>query len=504
MPLKPDANIDPFLDAIEKITEFELQSGVTNWRYRDFEVWPIVKYVLVKQMIFAMNRGYTPSDRYKRYPKFAKRFRRAQGISALFQKKPDVSVSNHTLPTELLRSYQYWCLGSGSGFYDLNGIKVSQHHHALRVALMEKGHQSLGLYSGFDPEKLPIEAEYGPQASLDHFIKSVGKTAQVPSLSRAYLRKHFKELDAVIATTGHGEIELFAFVDTIIGRTDYTIACFSEIFRAARPTAIFTSNYASFYGWALAHTCRRHGIDLVDIQHGIEGRFNGSYYFSRTPEDDWAILPTSHLCWSKSDAELFLRQHSERKAAVVGPTWHQFVKFLPKQVESTKRDLSAFRSDNRPLVLFAAQQAEDVLVAKRLHQAGLIVLFRSHPLRREETEKLAEPDELVALGYTLASETPLPKLLDTVDGVLTGYSAVVLEACLKGVPVLATGSYASLLESDYKRELNGLLTVRPAANEDEKISVALEWASQIDCEKPREESATASFADALHELGIPL
>ncbi len=503
MPPIFDKNLELFISAIEKIEDFEKQGVVTRWRYRGFHVWPIVKYVIVKQMVFAMNRNYSSSDRYKRYPNFAKRNRLRPAYSRLLSRKPADSLrSVDTLPIEQLKNHKYWCLGSGSGFYDLDGEKASQHHHALRVALMENGHRSIGLYSGFDPDTMPARSEYGPHASLDPFIKNVALTARVPKLSHAFLYKHFKSLESVVSLTGHGDTELCAFVDTVIGRVDHAANCFTYLFRSMRPDAIITSNYASFYGWALAHVCRLYDIPYIDIQHGIEGRFNGSYYFKNTPKMDWSTCPTAHMCWTESDAESFRRQNAKRRAAVVGPTWEQFAKFLPDQSDRNRRTLSDFQSRNGPLVLFAAQQAGDILLAQKLHQSGLNILFRCHPLRKDETEKLVDATQLAALGCSLAFETPLPSLLDAVDGVITGYSAVILEACLKGVAVLATGSYASLLEADYARELDGLLTIKSGIAGDEKMYAVLEWARRIERESSRKVQSRKSYSDALEALGI--
>ncbi len=504
MPPATGPDIDLFVEAITKIEEFETQNVVTRWRHRGFHVWPVVKYVIVKQIIFAMSRNYASSDRLSTYPGFARRQRLETGFLGIFEKQPDNSQSIEALQVELLKDHDYWFFGSGTGFYDLSGKKVSQHHHALRVALMRNNHRSIGLYSGFDPDAMPGQTEYGPNISLDPFIKSVAPTARVPILSQAFLRKHFRSLDSVLDVTGHKEEELFAFADMFVGRLDYAITCFSDIFETARPKAIFTSNFASYYGWALAHVCRRHRIPFVDIQHGFEGRFNGSYYFKRRPRKDWSVFPTAHLCWSQSDAENFSTQHSSRKSAVIGPTWEQFLRFLPQQVNDTNKYFEDYKAPNKPLILFAGQQPEDILLAKDLRRAGLNILFRGHPTRNEESAKFVDESELSALGCKVATETPLPRLLDAVDGVVTGYSAVILEACLKGIPVLATSSYAGLLEQDYEREFDGLLTVKQAHSADEDLAAIIEWVRQIDRSGPRKRKAASKISDALVAVGIPL
>lgn len=504
MTSESSVNTDRFLKAFEIISGFEKGYAAQDWQYNGFHVWPIAKYVLVKQMMFAMARGHTPSSRLASYPRHARKRRLRTGLPALFKSPVNHANSISALPTELMERHNYWCLGTGSGFVDLNGSMVSQHHHALRTALLGKGHLSLGLYSGFDPGRLPAHADYGPQASLDPFIASVPEAALVPRQAETYLRRHFNGLDTVIKAAGHTGIELFSLIDTLVGRVDFTISCFSEVLKTTQPKAVFTSNYASFYGWAMAYLCRKHAIHFVDVQHGVQGRFNGSYFYERTPETDWSILPGAHLCWSRSDADLFLGHHPDRAASVVGPTWFQFAEFLKNQTETTKKSIARFRNRGGPLVLFAGQNAEDILIAKRLHDEGLNILFRAHPLRRGESEQLVSATDVAALGCSLAADAPLPHLLDAIDGVVTGHSAVLLEGCLKGVSCLATGEFARFLRADYEKETDGLLTVEPAVQMNEKVSVILRWAKSIDCGRPRKAAAMRSFSDALEDLIVPL
>lgn len=498
----PDLNTGPFLEAMKRITAFEEAGPVTQWRYRGFHVWPIVKYVLVKQLIAAMARGYVPTDRFKTYPAFATKMKRAVGVTSVFSKGADVSASIEVLPGGVLQEHSVWCFGSGSGFQHLNGVLVSQHHHALRAAISDRGHRSLGLYSGFDATTAGAQPDYGPQVSLDPYIQSVGRTALVPALTAAFLRKNFPAVDGVIATTGHPAEDLFAFADTLIGRVAYAIDCFDGLFRKAPPEAVFSSNYASFYGWALAHLCRRDQVPFVDIQHGLQGRFNGAYHFATTPEQDWSVFPTAQLCWSLSDATAFTAPNAMRRAAVVGPTWTQFARFAPDRQAPRVAALRQARVGNGPLVLFAGQQADDILVAKRARDMGLNVLFRGHPMRQRQSEQLVSPDDVAALGCRLATETPLPTLLDHVDGVMTGYSAVILEACLKGVPCLATGAFATLLPKDYDAELNNLLTVQPLMDPGEKARAALAWASGLTKEGLWQPQQVATMSEALDLIGI--
>ena len=69
-------------------------------------------------------------------------------------------------------------------------------------------------------------------------------------------------------------------------------------------------------------------IPFVDIQHGIQGRFQGSYYWKCTPAGDWSTVPPHLLCWTESDKALFKSGHRGRSAHNVGPSWFRLQNFL--------------------------------------------------------------------------------------------------------------------------------------------------------------------------------
>ena len=500
-----EANTGPFLEAFALISEFERQRATARWRYSGFEVWPIVKYVLVKQLMASMSRGYGPPESFEWYKTIAQKNRLPKRrFWDRRQSQPNHTKTLNHLPLEMLQSCPYWCIGAGRGLFELGSDKVSQHHHALRTALIKKGHQSVGLYYSHDSDKYPELSAYGPNFDINGFVKHVARNAGVPEICQSHLEPRFKGLDIVVSTAGHPIDHLFALADNYVGRVEYSILCFESVLEIARPKAIFTTNYASFFGWALAHVCRRYNVPFVDIQHGIEGRYNGAYYFEQTPKNDWSLLPTRHLCWSQSDADLFSSQHEQRKATVVGPTWQQVAPFLSSQTQEEDKAISALKSREGPLILYAAQSAEDVFIARELRAAGLNVAYREHPRRRGEAEKLVGLHESEELLCKFASDAPLPTLLRSVDAIVTGYSSVLIEAALQGIPILATSDYASLLTIDYHRELDGLITIRPAQDVREKTKAALSWVKDIEKGPRRRAASNLSLPEALSCLDIPM
>ena len=493
---------EPFLKAMAYLSEFEASGFATTWKHEGFHVWPIVKYVLVKQLIKAMNSGYRPTDTFHTHPRFVGRRQPFKGLKGRLRARAEYSGTRKLLPLSDLHEYPIWCFGSASGLAWLEDIPVSQHHHALRVALWEKGIPSVGLYSATQGADFSHKPRYGVDHSLDAFIHSTVKTARVKAVVTPYLDAHFAQVDDVVMTTGHPKPALMAFIDLMIGRTAHVIKSLSPIFRARSPKAVFTSNYASFYGWALAYLCRRSGVPFVDIQHGLQGRYGGAYYFSITPEHDWSIFPTAQLCWSESDATVFRDPLSSRRAAVIGPTWTRFAQFLPAEQTEALTLPNEFTAQDGPVVLFAGQHPEDILLAHKLRVKGLRVLYRGHPTQRNASLDLLDESEVAGLYADFASKAVLPALLDRVDGVVTGYSAVILEACLRQVPCLATGAFADFLFDDYASEVSGLLRTCPQSEGEDLLSTIFDWSSKLPARSEPDGSSLKPMSEVLSEIGL--
>lgn len=494
-------DLAPFLEACDAITAFETSSRAIRWRFDGFHVWPIVKYVLVKQLIAAMNSGYAQTERYETYPKFALRNQAPQRTRNPLKRWKAPPFVEDDLPRDLLKRQSIWIFGSTSGFYDLNGQNVCQHHHAVRRALDENGLQSLGLYSGGAKDLAIADLPYGPNTSLDPFIAHVTRSARITPLSGAYLNRHFGALESVLKTAGHRPDAIFAYIDTVIARVAYTIKRVTPIFRAAPPRAVFSSNYASFYGWALAYLCRRYNRPFTDIQHGIQGRYNGAYYFARTPWRDWRTMPQAQLSWSAPDAALFCAGHRARKARVVGPTWDGLAPFLSAPAQTLHG--CAQNPPQGPLLVYIGQASEDVHIAARLAERGLNIVFRAHPLRRAQSAAAVSPAIWAKLAGEQASDMALPHLLTQAEGIVTGYSAVILEAGLQGLSCFATGAFATLVAEDYADALNGRLSLAKPDGTGDLVDQIVDWATRLpasrDTAAPRHRAA---MGDALRDIGV--
>lgn len=463
----PDGQaVDLLRDTVIRLEAFERTGYAAQMLKNGIPVWPLVKYLLVKHTIFAMGRGAAATGAFDVYSdtlrrtdisrkgwlkrrRLWRRARRTDPAEILPALNPHIDAAE---PDPVL------LFGSASGFQDNPAGRVNVHHHALRTALATRGHRTLAFYAD-NPASSDLAAWGGPggDVDLDPLIRHITGIAPFTAHAETFLRPVFPDLDQIVERTGHRTCDLCAYADILTGYMTTATFAMSTLLTQLRPQAVFLSNYASFYGWAMAHVCRQAGIACIDIQHGIEGRHNGAYHFASGPPDDWSIVPTYHLTWSQEDADFFTAQHPRRRAAVMGTHTGQLARLSDTPVPAALEALTAYS----PVLLFTAQFASDILAARELHRKGLRVIFRSHPTRRDETHALVGAEDLNTLHCTIGSELPLSTLIQSCDGMITGYSATILEATAVGKPVFATGAFAELLAEDYTQALGGLLSVDP-------------------------------------------
>lgn len=461
--------VDILRDQVTRIEAFEQTGHPIRMQQHGLHVWPLIKYLLIKQTIFAMSTGFAATDAFDVYANTLHRQdiarkgwlkRRRLWRKARTFDPAQVLPGLNVLPPEG-QAGTVLLFGSASGFQDLGQGRVSVHHHALRLELAARGYRTLAFYADNpQAQDLADSPPYGGGIDLDPLIRHVIGVAPFSAYSERFLRPVFPDLEEITRQTGHRVESLCAYADILTGYVATATAAMSALLRQLKPRAVFFSNYASFYGWAMAHVCRQAGIPCIDIQHGIEGRHNGAYHFAVTPPGDWNILPTHHLTWTRADADLFTGQHADRRAAVMGTHTRQFAHLSGQAPSQALQALQVLHA-KAPVLLFTAQFATDILIARDLMRAGLSVIFRSHPTRRDETHALVDPADLEALHCQTGSKAPLTRLIRQCDGLITGYSATILEAAEMGKPVFATGAFAEVLAQDYGETLRDVLTVDP-------------------------------------------
>jgi len=228
---------------------------------------------------------------------------------------------------------------------------------------------------------------------------------------------------------------------------------FSSVFVRNKPSALVGVNYYNPVGWGLNLAANKAGISTFEIQHGVQGpahhAYNGSISEGLEP------LPRHYLCWTDEAAN-----HAKRRgydATVIGPSWYQTVKMVFKN--------QTYSSLSTELIMnYAAVKKQQSEHAQKIHllyvgQNGIPVSNSVRDLAANHNIKIWSAPRA---GFK--STSPFPQLFDqtipmpfhiaAVDGIITAYSSVAIEAYFAAKPVIFTDP----LGKDYFSHYKGLET----------------------------------------------
>jgi hypothetical protein len=241
---------------------------------------------------------------------------------------------------------------------------------------------------------------------------------------------------------------------------------FERRFVALGVRVVFTVQYYQLLGYAANVACRRLSIPSVDIQHGLQGEHHAAWgSWQRVPTDGYEVLPSVFWCWSEMEATAI-----DKWATKTGPhrpfvggdlwlnTWREVVQARAPIPADT---LAAFKPIGTKLVLFTSSYPNDltdwILTAMRRSPPNVRWAVRLHPSYLTSIDSVRErldAEGLSSVNVRLATELPLPLVLQCADVNVTSLSSVVVEAAHCRVPSVITDpsgldTFADLVQSGW-------------------------------------------------------
>ena len=229
-------------------------------------------------------------------------------------------------------------------------------------------------------------------------------------------------------------------------------AVFERLLDSSGARLAFQVSYYSQVGFAFHLACRRAGIRVVDLQHGVAGDSNPAYgYWNRRPARGFELLPTHFWCWSNAECdaiESWASGSSGDSGALRGcnllPAFFEAGRIAqdPADTEELER-LLANGSAGNPRVLLTLQPnyMTDPVWRDRVNAliddsaARLTWWVRPHPMMTGAADEIARALPRVArAALPAATRLPLHMLLANADVHATHSSATVREADELGVP----------------------------------------------------------------------
>jgi hypothetical protein len=216
-------------------------------------------------------------------------------------------------------------------------------------------------------------------------------------------------------------------------------------------TAGAVVEFYALHGFAFVVACRRAGIPVIDLQHGVQGRLHYAYAgWERVPPGGYALLPDRFWVWSDDEAQAIAEWAPEGAGrCLVGgnlelQSWRTDRGRVGRRADGTGgADVtSPLRADDDPFVLVALADEESDRDLERLLDAIAAAPaswrwgLRCHPADPDvpRWERAAAARGPARVEVRASTELPLFALLDRADVLVTRASSVVIDAAAVGVP----------------------------------------------------------------------
>ena len=435
-------------DIIDLVTEIEERFPVNEWLLDDLNIWPLIRFRIVN-LINGRIRGFSNRQGRGFVVSFVRtmavrsqRALRAAAIPFLAGKKSRTDCVVPETRDVVFLSYPYaWVALAGNDYYDryvdpLRDVLERAGLSTMRINLCppnrithrdpQDGAECFADFSG-----IRANAVVGRKASKEY-------QALESSQSYALLRD---ELAASYDINLPNSADMYA---TLVAMRDTYI----PILKSASPKFGITPLYSNMEGLAFILACRACGVPSMDLQHGVQARFNVAYaQWTRVPQNGYTLLPDYFLCWGQKEAALILEWKPVRSGThtpvIIGNTW------LDKWQDPQDSIVSRYDREVRALrhaiardahhVLFTLQNTSPpdfVLRAMKAGGDGYWWWIRVHPRFLRETKIIVSLlKEYEIANYTIqeATSLPLPCLLRNLDVHISENSTVTEDAARLGL-----------------------------------------------------------------------
>ena len=201
---------------------------------------------------------------------------------------------------------------------------------------------------------------------------------------------------------------------------------------------------------------RLRGIQVVDVQHGKQGKFHPMYSgWTRVSDSNENMLPSYFWCWGKQSVDNILHSSSFKepnRAFIGGLPWADFYR------KHFKR-LAMESLDSERVVLLTMQgkfylnpEPIPTFVQNTLlnGDTGLKFIFKIHPNDRNAWDYLSERLEGVAVNRyeIIGPSVPVYDLFPRVTHHLTAFSSTCYEATLFSIPTMLFGETAKKIYAE--------------------------------------------------------
>ncbi len=457
--MESDPNFEPqtrspaWLAAFQYFEECESSGLGQDWNIDGVDFWPIIKSVTIGTMMHAGLEKAPRMPLSRQLINTAKRFRLQTMVPASWLTSTTARQFSDTLVSDPMSERPLWCFGNSSPMIENPLGYAHVHFDPYRL---EAGRAGLEHWTLFYRERTSDSRLTGALLGPNRSIAAELASLDASDWQRVVMTWRDR-IGAVIAKVSGLPVKVEHLTDlclATVAKSLVTRDAFRCVFERRRPALILIFNYYQRYAWGLVAAAREAGIRIIDIQHGAQGRYHHAYHWARLPANGWSIVPPEFLLYGSPRGQTL----SSGKCLVGAPSWYLWCRLaastdkLPKcwkeNAELLLKDARTFWNEagkrTIPWHVYASYAEEAPGLIERIETTlgkRARILNKRHPAA-------------VRNGATHVEKLPLPYTLASADGLITGYSATILEAAMMGTPCFVMSSNAALMYEGH--ELNSL------------------------------------------------
>lgn len=344
-------------------------------------------------------------------------------------------------------------LSDGVSLAKVDGEWFDRFMDPIITALSSEGRNSLLL--------MPLAAPATPRHTASIMVQPRLDAAKVHATIRTRLKRPvdhdlegLEEILAVLCRQG-GDLLLpaRAWLIAQAARISAMAGSFDRLIGKTRARLAFVNTYYSADGMAFVLAARRRGCITIDVQHGAQVDHIAYHHWSKVPAGGYELLPQIFWCWGAQEVaaiDASFGSAGPHQAIEAGNLWWRAwtrpdtptAIGLQKSLAELKARCGAPHhvlvthtwghpdTDWKTIVHAMAQSPENLFWWVRLH-----------PMQVEQREQFkADLRQAGVKKFELdmATDYPLPVLIDHMDVNITQSSSTVIEAATLGIPSVIT------------------------------------------------------------------
>ena len=401
-----------------KIEDIENKINVSNFKYEDFNFWPIIKLKFIQKVRLENRMNKFSTDKKNLILKLL-------GFFISFYKYTRNRISKEKIDIlYLTRSSDYTKKPNNEVFNQYVDPMLNFVGEELKIKILEINNINKQASKNLKNDNI----------NLDFVAKYSILKAKIKRLLR--INKILTDIDFLKKNLDLNNIE--NELSIISGYSKE----FEKILKKLKPKAVYIICFYDLPSFAMSLACHRLKIKVIEYQHGFLNDYNNMYTnWKNLPNHGFELLPDIFWVWAEDNAKKINKWSSKttKHKAIVGG--NIYLSYRSKLAKFEKKE-NISKKKNILVVLQFTELPEFFINYLKKNKDNFNWYFRYHPLYPipDNTKFFLNSFAIEDIQKTSARD--LHDTFSFTNLIVTLYSTVAFEAQIHKIPTIFMGDYA--------------------------------------------------------------